>query len=71
MQMHILEHAMSLTLVSHDLCPYVQRAAIALLEKGIPFERSIIDLSAKPDWDREDIAARKGAVVASEWRGLV
>ena len=41
---------MRLTLVSHDLCPYVQRAAIALLEKGIRFERIVIDLSAKPDW---------------------
>lgn len=39
-----------LTLVSHHLCPYVQRAAIALSEKNIPFERSYIDLSAKPDW---------------------
>lgn len=41
-----------LILVSHDLCPYVQRAAIALLEKGVPFERVTIDLSAKPDWFR-------------------
>lgn len=41
---------MKLTLVSHDLCPYVQRAAIALLEKGVPFERVVIDLAAKPDW---------------------
>ena len=39
-----------LTLVSHHLCPYVQRAAIALQEKGVPFERIAIDLSAKPDW---------------------
>jgi len=39
-----------LTLVSHHLCPYVQRAAIALAEKGVPFERRYIDLSAKPDW---------------------
>jgi len=39
-----------LTLVSHNLCPYVQRAAIALLEKGIAFERVTVDLSAKPDW---------------------
>jgi glutathione S-transferase len=39
-----------LTLVSHLLCPYVQRAAIALHEKGVPFERVVIDLSAKPDW---------------------
>jgi glutathione S-transferase len=40
----------ALTLVSHDLCPYVQRAAIALLEKGAAFERVTIDLDAKPDW---------------------
>ena len=39
-----------LTLVSHHLCPYVQRAAIALHEKGVPFERRWIDLSAKPEW---------------------
>jgi glutathione S-transferase len=39
-----------LTLVSHHLCPYVQRAAIALAEKGIEFERVYIDLAAKPEW---------------------
>jgi glutathione S-transferase len=39
-----------LTLVSHLLCPYVQRAAIALLEKDVPFERIVIDLAQKPDW---------------------
>ena len=39
-----------LTLVSHHLCPYVQRAAIALNEKAIPFERLTIDLANKPDW---------------------
>ena len=39
-----------LRLVSHHLCPYVQRAAIALAEKGVPFERINIDLAAKPDW---------------------
>jgi glutathione S-transferase len=42
----------SLTLVSHRLCPYVQRAAIALAEKGVAFERVSIDLAAKPDWFR-------------------
>ena len=40
----------SLTLISHHLCPYVQRAAIALREKSVPFERIMIDLDAKPDW---------------------
>jgi len=39
-----------LTLISHHLCPYVQRAAITLLEKGVPFERINIDLADKPDW---------------------
>ncbi|MGD9883263.1 MAG: glutathione S-transferase family protein, partial [Reyranella sp.] len=39
-----------LTLVSFDLCPYVQRAAIALAEKGVPFERRTVDLADKPDW---------------------
>jgi len=39
-----------LTLVSHLLCPYVQRAAIALREKSVPFERVVIDLANKPDW---------------------
>lgn len=39
-----------LTLISHPLCPFVQRAAIVLLEKGIPFDRIHIDLAAKPDW---------------------
>lgn len=41
-----------LTLVSFDLCPYVQRAAIALAEKGVPFERRDVDLADKPDWFR-------------------
>ncbi|WP_192245476.1 glutathione S-transferase family protein [Mesorhizobium silamurunense] len=39
-----------LTLVSHHLCPYVQRAAIALAEKGVLFERVDVDLADKPDW---------------------
>ena len=39
-----------LTLVSHALCPYVQRAAIMLQEKGLAFERRDIDLANKPDW---------------------
>ncbi|EXF45910.1 glutathione S-transferase domain-containing protein [Pseudomonas sp. BAY1663] len=39
-----------LTLVSHVLCPYVQRAVIVLKEKGVPFERRDVDLAHKPDW---------------------
>src|ERR1044072_1834972 len=44
MQMH------PLTLVSHHLCPYVQRAAISLTEKAVPFERIYVDLADKPAW---------------------
>jgi glutathione S-transferase len=40
----------SLRLISHKLCPYVQRAVIALTEKGVAFERFDIDLANKPDW---------------------
>ncbi len=40
----------ALKLISHKLCPYVQRAVIALAEKGVPFERIDIDLANKPDW---------------------
>ncbi len=41
-----------LTLVSHHLCPYVQRATISLDEKGVDVERRQIDLADKPDWFR-------------------
>lgn len=37
-------------LVSHALCPYVQRAAIVAAEKAVAIERIFIDLAAKPDW---------------------
>jgi len=39
-----------LKLISHKLCPYVQRAVISLNEKGVPFERVAIDLDNKPEW---------------------
>jgi glutathione S-transferase len=39
-----------LVLVSHALCPYVQRAVIALTVKGVAFERVDIDLACKPEW---------------------
>ena len=38
-----------LKLISHKLCPYVQRAVIALTEKGVPFERIDIDLAEQGD----------------------
>jgi glutathione S-transferase len=39
-----------LRLISHKLCPYVQRAVIALTEKGVAFERVDVDLADKPGW---------------------
>jgi glutathione S-transferase len=39
-----------LVLVSHVLCPYVQRVAIVLHEKGAAFRRVDVDLANKPDW---------------------
>jgi glutathione S-transferase len=39
-----------LVLVSHVLCPYVQRVAIALYEKGVRFRRADVDLANKPGW---------------------
>ena len=40
-------------LISHHLCPYVQRAAIVLSEKEIEHQRTYIDLADKPLWFRE------------------
>ena len=40
----------SYRLISHHLCPYVQRAAIAMLEKDVPFVRENIDLADRPGW---------------------
>lgn len=39
-----------LTLISHHLCPYVQRAVISLTEKKVEHERVYVDLSNKPEW---------------------
>lgn len=39
-----------LELVSHDLCPYVQRAVIVAHELDIALQRTDIDLASKPDW---------------------
>lgn len=41
---------MDLELVSFKLCPYVQRALIALKEKQVPYKITYIDLSEPPEW---------------------
>ena len=52
-----------LNLVSHALCPYVQRAAIVLMEKGVPFERRDVDLKNKPAWFRWPFSLGKTPVL--------
>ena len=37
-------------LISHHLCPYVQRARIVLDEKAVAHDLEFIDLANKPDW---------------------
>lgn len=39
-----------LTLISHVLCPYVQRTVISLTDECVPFERLDVDLVNKPGW---------------------
>jgi glutathione S-transferase len=39
-----------LTLISSHTCPYVQRAVIALKEKGAAFDVVYVDLANRPDW---------------------
>ena len=37
-------------LISFDICPYVERSRIVLLEKGLPHEVEFIELAKKPAW---------------------
>ena len=37
-------------LISFNLCPFVQRSAIVLNEKDVPYDVTYIDLSNKPAW---------------------
>ncbi|MCA9709738.1 MAG: glutathione S-transferase family protein [Myxococcales bacterium] len=41
------------TLVSFKLCPFVQRSAIMLEEKGVEYDLEFIELSSKPAWFTE------------------
>lgn len=38
------------TLISFDLCPFVQRSIITLKRKGVRFKICFIDLAHKPEW---------------------
>ena len=42
-----------LKLISHQLCPYVQRSVITLAEKEVPFQRVDVELENPPAWFSE------------------
>lgn len=42
-----------LEFITSHVCPYAQRTHMALIEKRLEFERTEIDLAAKPDWFNE------------------
>jgi glutaredoxin len=46
-------------LVSHQLCPYVQRAAIAFFEKGARFERVNVEDHRIFDAQQRNLAERR------------
>jgi len=39
-----------LTLIDAPRCPYCARVRIALAEKGVPYETTLIDLENRPNW---------------------
>jgi glutathione S-transferase len=61
---------MRLKLVSHPLCPYVQRAVIALEEKGAEYERIDIDLADKPAWFKEISPLGKTPVLLADGQAV-
>ena len=42
-----------LHLITHVLCPYVQRSIITLEEKNVAYTRTDIDLANKPPWFKQ------------------
>jgi len=61
---------MTYHLISHHLCPYVQRAVIVLEEKGIRHARTYIDLSARPAWFPEVSPLGKVPVLQTRGRAI-
>ncbi len=57
-------------LISHHLCPYVQRAVIVLNEKDISHKRTYIDLANKPDWFLEISPLGKVPVLETQGTAL-
>jgi len=40
----------TIELITSEVCPYAQRTHLALIEKGLEFERREVDLGNKPQW---------------------
>lgn len=59
-----------LTLISAPTCPFVQRAVIALKEKGQPFDVVYVDLQNRPDWFTALSPLGKVPVLKVERQGL-
>jgi glutathione S-transferase len=59
-----------LRLISHKLCPFVQRARIVLAERDIPHELLFIDLANRPDWFLEISPTGKVPVLCVEGKPL-
>lgn len=55
-------------LITHVLCPYVQRSVIVLQEKNISYRRTDIDLANKPDWFLELSPLGKVPVLVTDKR---
>jgi len=53
-------------LISFDLCPFVQRSVITLLEKKAPFKVTYIDLAKPPKWFLEISPFGKVPVLKAE-----
>jgi glutathione S-transferase len=45
-----MSHSAKPELISFKLCPYVQRSVITLLEKGVDYDLTYIDLADPPQW---------------------
>ena len=57
---------MALELISFDLCPFVQRSVITLLEKKVDFKITYIDLAKPPGWFLEISPFGKVPVLKAE-----
>ena len=58
-------------LCSFKTCPWVQRAAIVLREKQVPYEISYIDRNNRPDWFLKISPHAKVPVVAVDVADVV